>query len=203
MSRSQRHRIDWRIALSGIDDLALEGVGLEVVISIVLRFQMHVLGRQLTDGLNVGVHLKIDAALELGTLACQILRVERNVLEAGSTRGYRHKTGHPCGTAQGPAAGADSTDASCLLAGTDLLHLDANPEHVGQHLDQLAKVYSIVSNIIENGLIAVALILNVADFHLQTQVHSNLAGTDHRVLFAGLGLLIAFHVGGLGLTEHA
>ena len=67
----------------------------------------------------------------------------------------------------------------------------------------MAEIHTFVSDIVENRLIAVALILHITDFHLQPQVHSNFARAYHGVLFAGLGLLIAFHVGRLGLAEDA
>ena len=163
---------------------------------------MDILGRQLTNGLDIGIHLKVNAALELGTLTSQVLRVQGDVLEAGGTRGHRHKSRHPRSTAERSSTRADAANASSLLARTDLLHLDTNPEDVGQHLDQLAKVHALVGDIIENRLVAVALVLDVANLHLQSQIDSDFAGTDHGVFFASLSLLITFHIGRLGFAEY-
>ena len=200
---SQNNCVDRRIALSGVSDFALESIGLEEVIGGVLGLEVDILSWELTDGLDVGVDLKVDATLELSALACQVLRVQGDILETGSTGSHRYKTRHPCCTAQGPATGSDAADATGFLTGSDLLHLDAYLEDVGKHLDELAEIHTFVGDIVENRLIAIALLLNVSNLHLKSQIDSDFARANHRVLFACLGLLIALHVSRLGLAEDA
>ena len=67
----------------------------------------------------------------------------------------------------------------------------------------MTEVNTFISDIIEDGLVAVALILDVTDLHLQAQVHGNLARADHGILLTGLGLLVAFHIRRFGLAEDA
>ena len=70
-------------------------------------------------------------------------------------------------------------------------------EGLGQHLDELTEVDALVGDIIEDGLIAVALILYVANFHLQAEVFGNLSALYHRRMLTALSLLIFLHVDGL------
>ena len=84
-----------------------------------------------------------------------------------------------------------------------MLHLDADFEHIGQHLDELAEINSLVGDIIEDGLVAVALVFHITDFHFQTEVHGYLPRTNHGVGLTRLGLLESLKVGGLCLAEHA
>ena len=42
-------------------------------------------------------------------------------------------------------------------------------ECVGQHLDELTEIDSFLGYVVEDGLVAVALILHIADFHVQSQ----------------------------------
>ncbi len=132
----------------------------------------------------------------------KFLRVQRDILITGGGGGDADEVGHPGGAAEWTSTGADTTDAAGFLACTDLLHLDTNLEGFSQHLDKLAEVDTFVGDVIENCLIAVALIFYVADLHVQLEVSSNLTRADHRLVFASLCLLIAFEVGGLRLAEH-
>lgn len=82
-----------------------------------------------------------------------------------------------------------------LLAGAYLLHLYAHLERVGQHLYKLTEVYTLVGYVIEYRLVAVALIFDIAYLHLQMQILGYLAGADHSVDLAGLGLLKLLDIG--------
>ncbi len=161
------HEVGGKLAVGGVSDLSLEDVGLEVVVCGVGGLEGDVLGGHLLDGLHVGCHLEVEAALELGALAGELLGVEGDVLVAGGGCGHGDECGHPRRAAQRATAGANAADAACLLARAYLLHLDAHLEGVGQHLDELAEVYALVGYIVEDSLLAVALILHVADFHLE------------------------------------
>ena len=160
------HQVGWCRLVGRVGDLALKQVGLKLVVGVVLGFQPGVFGWHFPGGLDIAVDLKVDAALELGALASQLLGVERDVLVACCTGSDRHKVGHPAGTAQRAPAGPDTAYAASLLACPYLLHLDAYLEHVGQHLDELAKVDALVGDIVEYGLVAVALVLDIAYLHL-------------------------------------
>ena len=156
--------------------------------------------RELLAGVDIGVVFVHHAALELRALPGQLLGVERNVLHArGSGRDAR-KARHPRRAAQFAAAGAQSADASGLLAGADLLHLDADVEPFGEDLDQFAEVHALVGDVVEDGFDLVALILHVADFHVQAHVGGDLPRGDHRLVLQRDGLLPLFDVVGFGLA---
>ena len=72
-----------------------------------------------------------------------------------------------------------------------------------QVFNQLAEVHALVGDIIEDGLLAVALIFHVANLHLQTQVLGNLTTLNHRLVLASLGLVIFVHVHLAGQAIHA
>ena len=73
-------------------------------------------------------------------------------------------------------------------------------EGFGQHLDELTEIHASIGDVVEDGFIAVALILDVANLHLQTQVLGNLAAADHRLVLARLGLLVLLHIHGAHLA---
>ena len=76
-------------------------------------------------------------------------------------------------------------------------------ERGGQVLDELAEVHALVGDIVENGLVAIALILHVANLHVEAQVFGYLAALDHRAVLAGLGLAVLVHVDLARMTIHA
>ena len=116
---------------------------------------------------------------------------------------HRHEVGHPTRAAQRASAGAYSAYASCLLARTYLFHLYSYLKHVGKHLDKLTEIHAFVGNIVENSLIAVALILHIAYLHIEVKVLGYLARAYHSVGLLGLGFFVALEVAGLGLAEHS
>ena len=120
----------------------------------------------------------------------QLLRIHGDVLIAGSPGGDRYEIGHPAGTAQFSAAWTDTADASRFLTGSDLFHLDTHTERLGQHLDQLAEVHALIRDVIENRLVAIALIFHVANLHIQSQVRRYLAGADHGGVFFRFRFLV-------------
>ena len=152
---------------------------------------------------HVCVHLEVEAAFELGALSGQFLRVEGYVLVSRGRSRHRHEVGHPLRAAQWAAAGAYAANAARFLAGAYLFHLDAHLEGLGEHFDKLTEVDAFVGDVIEYGLVAVALILDVADFHVELQVGGYLTGAYHRVVFLGAGFLITLEVAGFCLAEHA
>ena len=62
-------------------------------------------------------------------------------------------------------------------------------ESLGKYLDELAEIHTFISDIVEYRLVTVALVLHVANLHLQAQVFGYLAALDHGGVFAALGLL--------------
>ena len=85
-------------------------------------------------------------------------------------------------------------DATCLLASTDLLHLDAHVEGICEHTDELAEVHTSVSDVVEDRLVAITLIFDVPDLHIEAQRRGDLSSLDHRRLFTALGFLPALEV---------
>ena len=154
------------LLVGGVGYLVRKDVGLEEVVGVVERFELNLARGEAFLGLDVAVNLVVEAALQLGALASQLLGIERDVLETGRTGRYRYKALHPGGAAEFAAARTDAAYATGLLTGTDLLHLDAHAEHFGQHLDELAEIYALIGNVVEDGLVAIALVLYVTNLHL-------------------------------------
>ncbi len=119
---------------------------------------------------HVTVHFVVEAAFQFGALAGKLLRIQGYVLETRRAGRYRYEGGHPGGAAEFASARTDATDASCFLAGAYLFHLDAYVEGVGKNLDELAEVHTLVGDVIEDGLVAVALIFHVAHLHVEVEV---------------------------------
>ncbi len=76
-------------------------------------------------------------------------------------------------------------------------------EGVCKHFDELAEVHTLIGDVIEYSLVAIALILHITDFHLQTEVFGNLSALYHRVMLAALGLLALVEVHLLGQSVDA
>ena len=80
------------------------------------------------------------------------------------------------------------------MASTDLFHLDAHVEGICEHADELAEVHTPVSDVVEDRLVAIALIFDVPDLHVEAQRRGDLSSLDHRRLFTALGFLPALEV---------
>ncbi len=89
------HQVDCLILVGRVGNLALEDVGLEVVVCGIDSLESDILGRELLHALDIGVDLEIEAAFELGALSGQLLGVEGYVLVASGAGGHGHKVGHP------------------------------------------------------------------------------------------------------------
>ena len=61
-------------------------------------------------------------------------------------------------------------------------------------LDELSEVHALVGNVVEDGLVSVTLVFDVADFHLQTEVFGYLSALDHGAVLAAFGLVVLVHV---------
>ena len=161
----------------------------------VLSLKHHLAAWHPAPCLHIVVHLIVEAAFQFGAHAREFLRIERDVLESGGIRTHTDEVLHPCGTAQFASARASTSDASSLLTRTDLLHLNPHVEGVGEHLDELSEIYTLVGNIIEYRLVAVALVFHVTDFHLQSKVFGYLSALNHGAVLSSLGLMVFVHVG--------
>ena len=158
----------------------MQRVGGEDVVCSRQRLQRDASVGQLAYGLLVGGNLVVEAALELGTLACEFLRVRREVLQACSPRTDGREARHPCGAAEFASARPRTAYAAGFLTGTNLLHLDADAERLGIDLNQLPEIDTSVSNIVEDGFASVALVLHVTNLHLELHVLGNLSCPYHR-----------------------
>ena len=67
-------------------------------------------------------------------------------------------------------------------------------EGFSQHLDELTEIHASIGDIVEDGFIAVTLVLHIANLHLQPQVLGNLAAANHGLMLARLGLLVLLHI---------
>ena len=72
-----------------------------------------------------------------------------------------------------------------------------------QVLDQLAEVHTLIGDIVEDSLVAVALIFHVANLHLQSQSLGNLSALYHRGVLTRLGLTVFIHIYRTGYAIHA
>ena len=155
--------------------LVAQNVRLEEVEYTVFGFQFNFFGRQTFLCLYIAIYFVVEATFQFSTLSCQFLRIERDVLIACRTCRYGHKGSHPRGTTQFTSTRADSTDAASLLSRADLFHFDAHMESICQHFYQLAEIYTLIGNVVEDCLVSVSLILYIAYFHIQIQAEGNLA----------------------------
>ena len=73
-------------------------------------------------------------------------------------------------------------------------------ETLGKDLDKLAEVNSALGNVVEDSLNLVALILYVANLHIESHLGGNLARLNHRVVLHSDSLLPTLNVVGLGLA---
>ena len=76
-------------------------------------------------------------------------------------------------------------------------------EGLGQILDELAEVHTLVGDVIEDGLVSVALILHVADLHVESETFGDDAALDHRGMFAGFRFTEFLHIRLTGDTVNA
>ena len=182
------HEVCCEALVGGICHKTCQDICLEEEVVAIHSLQHHFAARQFAACLYVAVHLIVETAFQFGTHSCELLRIERDVLISGCSCAHRHEVLHPCGATQFSAARSCSADASCFLSGSDLFHLDTHMESLGKHLDKLAEVHSLIGDIIENRLVAVALILHITDFHLQVEVFGYLSALNHGAVFAALRL---------------
>ncbi len=197
------HEVDRHATVGAVGDESGERVGFEEVVGGVGGLELYVALRKGFGGFHVDVHLVVEAALEFGALSGKLLRVGRDVLETCGGCAYGTEVFHPCGAAEFASARAYSANASGFLARADLLHFYAHVERVGKHFDEFAEVNACVGYVVEDGFVAVALVLHVADFHLQLKVLGYLSGANHGVVLACLGFFVFFHVAGACLAVYA
>ena len=57
-----------------------------------------------------------------------------------------------------------------------LAHLDTYSECIGQHLDKLSEIHSLVGDVVEDRLGLVTLVLHIPNFHIQLKVVGDLSG---------------------------
>ena len=182
------------ILICGICYRSGQNISLEQIVIAVERLQHYLFAWQAPAGFYIVVYLVVQATFQFGTHSCQFLRVERYILEACRVGAHADKVLYPCGAAQFAAARSCPADASCLLAGTYLLHLDTHVESFGQYLDELPEVDTFVGDIVEYCLVAVALVFHVAYLHLQAEVFGYLPAFYHGLVFAAFCFAILFHI---------
>ena len=157
-----------------VGELFLENIGLEMIIRPIFCFQYDFSRGQLLLYLGIGIYFVVDAALKLGALPCQFLRIHGNILKTCGLCSDRYEVRHPRSTAKLSSARTDPTDTSGFLSCADLLHFDTHMKVFGQDLNQLPEINSSFGNIIKDRLISIALIFDIANFHRQAEIGSDL-----------------------------
>lgn len=198
-----RHQVCRDGLIGRVCNLTLENIGLEEVIDIIFRFEFYLFRRYLLPSLYIRIYLEVEATFQLGALSGKLLGIERYILIARGTRCHRHEIGHPFRAAQFASARPYTAYAAGFLTHSYLLHLDTHFEDVGKHLYQLPEIDTVLGYIIEYRLISIALILYVAYLHIEAQILGDFAGLYHRIVLAGLGLLIFLYIIGLCLAIHS
>ena len=196
----QGDQIGERIGRTAETHRASQDVALDQEVLAVHCLQRLLHARELAARVRVRVVLIDQTALQFAALTCQLLGVERDLLHTCGIGRNRRERRNPRRAAELATAGTQTADATCLLTRTDLFHLDANTELLGKNLDQLAEIDALVSDVVENSFDLIALILNVANLHIQTHIGCDTARADHRVVFEGDSLLPLFDVVGFGFA---
>ena len=178
--------IGCKALVGGVGDDTCKDVLLEEVVIAVSCLQHSLAWWHLLASIHIVVHLIIEATIELGAHSSQLLRIERDVLEACCCGGDAGEILHPCGAAEFASARSGAADASSFLSGTYLFHLDAHMESGCKVFDELAEIHAFVRNIVEYCLVAIALLLHVAYLHLQSESLGYLSALYHCGVFACL-----------------
>ena len=200
------HALGWDgiqvvLVLIGIPHNAAEHVGLLIHGQPLLEADRDIGGRELLQSVGIHLALEVETALQLAALPGQLLRVGQYLLRLGGTRGHRLEIGQPGAAAQLTAAGAQTAHLAGLLAHTNLFHLDAHVELLGQHLNQRAEIYTVVGGIVKDGLGVVALVLHIVHLHLQVQVLGNATGFEQGLVLVLQAGHPTLQVGALGPAE--
>ena len=193
--------IELVFAFVGIPHYATEYVGLLVHRQAFLEAYGRVGRGKLLEGVGIYGILEIEAAFQLAALACQLLRVGQYLLRLCHAGCHRLEVGQPGAAAQFAAAGAYAAHFAGFLSDADLLHLDADVELLGQHLDQVAEIHAVVGGVVEYRFRVVALVFDVVDLHHQSQLFGNLACFLERRLFLLDSRGPALDVADFGATE--
>ncbi len=158
---------------------------------------------EVLEGLHVGVQLVVEAALEAAALARQLGLVDGQVLIAGRGGGDGLEAGQPGAAAQLAPAHADAADTGRLLPRADLAHLDLHLELARIVADELAEVHAPLGRVVEGSLAQVALILHVADLHVEVERAGDGAGAHHGRLFELARMAQLLQVALVRLTDDA
>ena len=173
------------------------------MILAVLSLQNNLLARQTLPCLDIFIDLIVKAALQFCAHSGKLCRVERDVLNTCRISRNSREVLHPCSATKLTTARTGTSDTSCFLTDTNLAHLNPYVESSCKVLDELTEVDTLIGNIIEDSLVAIALILDITDFHIQTQALGNLPALNHRLMFAGFCLTVLVHIDWLSLTVDA
>ena len=196
----KRHHVGHRILAAAEGHGTGQDVGFDQVIFAVESLERFPQTGKLLAGVHVGIVFVGEAALEFRALSGQFLGVEGDLLHTGRVGRHAREVRDPRCATQLAAAGSDAADASRFLPGADLFHFDADVKPLGEDLDQLAEVHALVGDVVEDRLDLVALVLHVADLHIESHFGGDLACGDHRFVLQSDGLLPAFDVVGLSLA---
>ena len=140
--------------------------------------------REFLHRFHVLVELEIQTALQFSALTGQLAWVQGQLLVAGRARAHRPKVLEPRGATQFSSTHPDAADACCLLAGSDLAHVDADVEGACQLTNQVAEIHALLGRVVERGARIVALVLHIGELHADAQTLDDLTGFAEGVLFA-------------------
>jgi len=193
-----RYHVDHAVLFITEPHDAFEHIRFDQVYRTIFCFYGAVNGRDFLVGIHVNRRFVIYAAFELGTLARQFLRIERQVLYPGRLGCYRSEIGHPPAAAEFLPANAQTTYQTGFLPCPELSHFNAYAEFRGKEFDQAPEINPFIGYVVKNGLGPVPLELHISNFHLQAFTGRYLPGTDHHLVLSGNGFLPFFQVQQLG-----
>src|SRR5579883_468658 len=147
--------------------------------------------REALPTLHIELVLVAETAHESPARAGDLGRVEREMLVLGYPEVDRAELGQPGGRAVLSTAAAHTVQSLRLIAGADLLELDASAEERREVADEVPEVDPLVGGEIERELLSVPLPLGVG------QLHHEPVGLDPLDRLASRGLVLRTELAGL------
>ena len=125
-------------------DKLLENIHFEDHCTALFHFYFGVGRWEFFHRFHILVQLKIQATLQLTTLARQLLRIQRKLLVARGRSTYTSKVCQPTRTTQFSSTHTDASNASRFLSRSNLAHFYAHRKGACQFTNQIAKIHTVV-----------------------------------------------------------
>ena len=121
------------------------------------------------DRLNVLVEFKIEAALQLAALTCELAWVQRQLLVPRGACAHGAKVLEPRTATELSAAHANATNSRGLLPGSNLAHVHADVEGARQLANEVPKIHPLLRGVVKRRPCVVALKFHVGQLHADAQ----------------------------------